>query len=110
MKLSFQEYKNKVEGCWLGKNIGGTLGAPLECKRGVFDYDFYSQDLQGEPMPNDDLDLQLIWLNGVEKYGRKINSSIMGEYWQQYIVPNWSEYGVGKSNMRAGWFPLFRAL
>jgi ADP-ribosylglycohydrolase len=105
MKLSFQEYKNKVEGCWLGKNIGGTLGAPLECKRGVFDYDFYSQDLQGEPMPNDDLDLQLIWLNGVEKYGRKINSSIMGEYWQQYIVPNWSEYGVGKSNMRAGLVP-----
>jgi len=21
------EYRNKVLGCWLGKNIGGTLGA-----------------------------------------------------------------------------------
>ncbi len=26
--LSEREYYNKVYGCWLGKNCGGTLGAP----------------------------------------------------------------------------------
>ncbi|HHV98875.1 MAG TPA: hypothetical protein GXX36_04765 [Clostridiaceae bacterium] len=67
MILSLNEYKNKVLGCWMGKNIGGTLGAPFECKRGVYDIDFYIQDLGGEPLPNDDLDLQLVWLNVVEK-------------------------------------------
>jgi len=105
MILSLKEYKNKVLGCWMGKNIGGTLGAPFECKRGVYDIDFYTQNLGGEPLPNDDLDLQLVWLNVVEKYGRNVNASILGEYWHSYIVPNWVEYGAGKNNMRMGLVP-----
>lgn len=105
MILSLQEYRDKVLGCWAGKNIGGTLGAPFECKRGVFEFDFYTQELGGEPLPNDDLDLQLVWLNVVEKYGRFTNASILGEYWHSFIVPNWSEYGAGKNNMRMGLVP-----
>lgn len=105
MVLSVKEYRDKVLGCWTGKNIGGTLGAPFECRRGVFEFDFYTQDLGGEPLPNDDLDLQLVWLNVAEKYGRFTNASILGEYWHSYIVPNWSEYGAGKNNMRMGLLP-----
>lgn len=105
MKISLKEYKKKVEGCWTGKNIGGTLGAPFECKRGVFDLTYYTQAIDGEPLPNDDLDLQLIWLNAAEKYGRFINASTLGEYWQSYVIPNWGEYGAGKNNMRAGLVP-----
>ena len=37
MKLTFSDYKDKVRACWLGKNVGGTLGAPFECIRGVYD-------------------------------------------------------------------------
>lgn len=105
MKLTLEQYKQKVLGCWVGKNIGGTLGAPFECKRGVFDYDFYTQDLKGEPLPNDDLDLQLVWLNVAEKFGRRTDAKILGEYWLSYIVPNWGEYGAGKNNMRQGIVP-----
>ncbi|ACT01220.1 ADP-ribosylglycohydrolase family protein [Paenibacillus sp. JDR-2] len=105
MKLTLQNYREKVTGCWIGKNIGGTLGAPFECKRGVFDFDFYTQELNGEPLPNDDLDLQLVWLNAAEKYGRNVNARILGEYWLSYIVPNWGEYGAGKNNMRQGLVP-----
>lgn len=42
MKLDLNTYRKKLEDCWLGKSIGGTLGAPFECKRGVFDIDFYT--------------------------------------------------------------------
>jgi hypothetical protein len=49
MHLTIDQYRDKVLGCWLGKNIGGTLGAPFECKRGVFPVEFYTQDLHGEP-------------------------------------------------------------
>ncbi len=34
-KLDLATYRNKVNGCWAGKNIGGVLGAPFEAKRGV---------------------------------------------------------------------------
>ncbi len=105
MKLSFVDYKEKLLGCWMGKNIGGVLGAPFECKRGVFDVDFYTQDLHGNPPPNDDLDLQLVWLNAVERYGRQVDAKILGEYWLSFVVPNWVEYGTGKNNLKMGILP-----
>ena len=41
MQLDYEQYLEKVKSCWLGKNIGRTLGAPLEGKCGVFDVDYY---------------------------------------------------------------------
>ena len=104
MSLSFETYRDKVLGCWNGKNIGGTLGAPFECKRGVFDLSFYAQELT-EPLPNDDLDLHLVWLAAAERHGRRINSAVLAEYWLSYIVPDMAEYGAGKVNLRAGLVP-----
>ena len=31
--LALDDYRSKVLGCWMGKNIGGTLGAPFEWRR-----------------------------------------------------------------------------
>lgn len=105
MKLSLAAYKDKVMGCWTGKNIGGVLGAPFEGKRKKVQVDFYTQDLSMGPPPNDDLDLQIVWLSAVEKYGRNVNAAILGEYWLSYVIPNWVEYGTGKANLRAGLVP-----
>ena len=72
----------------MGKNIGGTLGGPLEHTTDRFTgVEFYIQDLNGEPFPNDDLDLQLVWLNAAEKYGKAVNSQILADYWLSYITP-----------------------
>ena len=107
MKIDLQTYQDKVEACFLGKNIGGTLGAPFECYRGVFDISYYTQDLKGKPAPNDDLDLQLVWLNAVERYSNRVNAQILGEYWLSYITPSWAEYGASKNNLRMGLCPPF---
>ena len=48
MLINRDEYVSRVLGCWLGKNIGGTLGAPFEWKRQINDVTFYTQDLGGE--------------------------------------------------------------
>ena len=32
LNLNLDEYRDRVYGCWTGKNIGGTLGAPFEEK------------------------------------------------------------------------------
>ena len=81
MIINEAEYRSKVLGCWMGKNIGGTLGAPFEWRRQVNDVSFYTQDLGGEPLPNDDLDIQLLWLVALEEKGIEIDAKTLAEYW-----------------------------
>ena len=103
--MNIEEYRQKVLGCWLGKNIGGTLGAPFEWKRQVNDVSFYTQDHKGEPLPNDDLDIQLLWLVALEERGIDLDARTLAEYWCLYVTPHWCEYGTGKVNMRSGLMP-----
>ncbi len=65
MKLNKQDYLDKLYACWIGKNIGGTLGAPFEGTHDFLDIKGFTTP-EGEPLPNDDLDLQLVWLNALE--------------------------------------------
>ena len=36
-----KEFRDKVSACWLGKNIGGTLGAPVEGRRHTHAFDYF---------------------------------------------------------------------
>jgi ADP-ribosylglycohydrolase len=105
MILNRDEYRNKVLGCWMGKNIGGTLGAPFEWKRQVNNVSFYTTELKGEPLPNDDLDIQLLWLIALEERGVALDAKTMAELWLIYVAAHWSEYGITKVNLRAGLLP-----
>lgn len=105
-KINLETYRDKVLGCWTGKNIGGTIGAPFEGHRDMNDATFYTQELGGKPAPNDDLDLQLIWLLAAEENGLfRLNERILGEYWLSHITGPWNEYGVCKANIRNGLIP-----
>lgn len=99
--------ESAVRGCWLGKNIGGTLGAPFEGQRTLQNVSFYVQEnLNGNPEPNDDLDLQLIWLTLVEFYGiYNVTPRLLGEYWVNSIIGPWNEYAVCRWNCRSGFYP-----
>lgn len=105
MNLNSLEFRDKVLACWLGKNIGGTLGAPFEWHRQINHVDFYTQDLEGEPAPNDDLDVQLLWLIALEERGIELDAHTLAEYWTTYLTPHWAEYGTAKINMRSGLLP-----
>lgn len=102
MQLNFDEYRDRVYACWIGKNIGSTMGAPYEGKRRTWDIQGFETEA-GKPLPNDDLDLQLIWLHAVEELGPlAINAATLGEFWISLLPPNWNEYGIGKNNMKRG--------
>lgn len=105
MVLSAADFRDKVLACWLGKNIGGTLGAPFEWRRQVNHVEFYTQDLGGEPLPNDDLDIQLLWLIALEEKGLDLDSHLLADWWLTYVTPHWAEYGNAKMNLRAGLAP-----
>jgi ADP-ribosylglycohydrolase len=102
IKIDFESYKDSVYACWIGKNIGGTMGAPYEMRREILDVKGFST-APGKVLPNDDLDLQLVWLLAVERLGAKaVNTALLGEFWLSYVVPNWNEYGIGKTNLERG--------
>ena len=96
------QLRDRIHACWVGKNIGGTMGAPYEGRRELLEITGYASP-PGRALPNDDLDLQLVWLKAVAELGPQgITAQALGEYWLSYIGPNWNEYGVGKSNLREG--------
>jgi ADP-ribosylglycohydrolase len=93
---------DKVYGCWMGKNIGGTLGGPVEGKMELMNYTFYTQQFDGSPMENDDLDLQLLNLHAVEQYGINITSRHLAAEWKSHVFFNMDEYALFLSNARRG--------
>ena len=105
MKLNKQEYLDKLYACWIGKNIGGTLGGPFEGTHDILDIKGFTTP-KGEPMPNDDLDLQLVWLCALEQVGaQNLTANILAEYWLERISPHFNEYGIAKNNLSLGLLP-----
>ncbi len=105
MKLNYEVYKDKVRACWIGKNIGGTLGGPFEGVRKKLDVTGFVT-AKGEPLPNDDLDLQLVWLHAMEMEGPKhLTADVLGDYWLSFITMYAGEYSIARRNMEMGIIP-----
>ncbi len=104
--LNLEQYRQKVRGCWMGKNIGGTFGAPYEGNPNMNDAKFYTNIVPGSPAPNDDLDIQLVWLLAAAENGlENLTPLKMGEYWFSHVTGPWNEYGVCRANISRGFMP-----
>jgi ADP-ribosylglycohydrolase len=101
--VDYQDYRKRVMGCWLGKAIGGTLGMPHEGKTGPLGLTFYDPVPTGA-LPNDDLDLQVLWLVLMQRYGIRMNRRQMGEEWLAHVDFPWDEYGAARANFSRGIF------
>lgn len=104
IKINREELYDRVMGCWLGKSIGGTLGMPLEGKKGLFDLTYYDPVPEGAIF-NDDLDIQLVWLRALQELGPDISTHDLGAYWLKHVIYPWDEYGYGAFNLRKGIAP-----
>ena len=105
--ITFNKAKllDKIHAGIIGKNLGGTLGGPFEGKRDILQVEGFTTP-KGEPLPNDDLDLQLVWLRALEDVGaRNITPQVLAEYFLDFVTPHWAEYGVCKANMTQGMLP-----
>ena len=103
--IGIDDYRDKVYACWLGKNIGGTLGAPYECRKTIQTLDFYDP-LPDKSAPNDDLDLQLAWLKCLEDRGIEITCGDLADYWVKCLSSYpWNEYGFCRRNLGRGLRP-----
>ena len=92
---------DKVYACWMGKNIGGTLGGPLEGRMELMDIKGYTQSFI-EAVENDDLDLQLVNLHCIEQYGGRADVALLSREWLEHVHFEYDEYGHSLTNMRRG--------
>lgn len=106
MNFNIDTLSDKILGCWMGKNIGGTLGTPFEGTKEMPEIDFYTTGQNGEPLANDDLDLQLIWLFAAEEKGiYQLTPRILAEYWLNYEGAPMGEYRNCIANIVNGLYP-----
>ncbi len=96
------DYRKKVLGAWLGKAVGGTLGQPWEGSTGPLNLSYYDP-VPTTMMPNDDLDLQVLWAcklatdwNGV------VCRDNFAKAWPVCIDFPFDEYGVAIRNLKRG--------
>ena len=66
--LDYQTYCDRILGGWIGKSLGGIIGAPYECHK-----QFNKADRDNlwptQLYPNDDLDIQVVWLEALQEIG-----------------------------------------
>ncbi|MBW5448551.1 hypothetical protein GE107_21115 [Cohnella sp. CFH 77786] len=102
--LSEEKYYKTVYGGWLGKNIGGTLGAPVEGRKERLGLTYYPV-LPDGPLENDDLDLQLVNLHALEQYGTRLTARLIAQEWLEHVFFPFDEYGYALANLRRGLLP-----
>lgn len=97
-------YREKVAAGWLGKCLGGAIGMPYE---GVpaLRRPLTAADVVVPATPNDDLELQLIWLVALREHGLGLDCETMGRYWRRFIPRGCDEYSIALRNLRRGIAP-----
>ena len=104
-KLNREKFRDKVLACLIGKNIGGTVGGPFEGTTDMQDISGFTTK-KGEPLPNDDLDLQIAWLMTLERVGaRGLDANELAHAWTTLVSPHWNEYGIAHKNLGMGLLP-----
>ncbi|MBQ7257964.1 MAG: ADP-ribosylglycohydrolase family protein [Abditibacteriota bacterium] len=99
--ISYDEYVNKIEGCWLGKSLGGVIGAPFEGQK-IFEELSPDKIWPKIIYPNDDLDIQIIWLEMMEEIGCDFTSIDIANYWRDRCWYSFAEYGYFLNNYQRG--------
>ena len=109
INITYAEYRDRVLGCWLGKCVAGTIGAPYEGMKQLLDL-AYDPCLIEEMLPNDDLDLQILWLEVLEKKGTAFTSEDLAEIFYTKCPYAPGEYAVFRKNYQRGLHPPYTGM
>ena len=99
--ITYSTYLDKVYGCFLGKTVIGTLGAPYEGIKMPLELPF-KEEMINTMLPNDDLDLQVLWLDVAEKYGKDFTADQLLDRFVNYCDYSPGEYAVMRKNWTRG--------
>jgi len=106
MKIKHATYLDKILGGWIGKSIGGALGARFEGVKAWIDLSF-DEIIPEKIPPNDDLDLQVLWLKVLEEKGASLTGDDLAQAWLEGCWYPFCEYGNFRRNYRNGIKPPY---
>ena len=102
--ICYSDYLNRVYGCFLGKCIGGTAGGPAEGRKELLDYPL-DEAILHTALPNDDLDLQILWLEVIEEKGLYFTARDLAQSFYDNVPYGPGEYAYFKKNFGRGIMP-----
>ena len=102
--MTYEQYLDKVYGCFLGKTVAGTMGAPYEGIKMPLELQF-KPEMINTMLPNDDLDLQVLWLDAVKKYGEDFTSYDLQKVFCENCDYSPGEYAIMRKNYEKGIYP-----
>lgn len=105
-KITYDRYFDKVYGGWFGKCLGGAAGAPVEGKKELITISDF-REIINPHLPNDDLDIQLLWLETLEKNGVDLTLEKLADAWMEKCWYPFSEYGYFMKNYKRGIRPPY---
>lgn len=109
-ELKYIDYYDKVYGCWLGKCIGGAAGAKQENNKSLMNYTI-DNVFPDEIPPNDDFDLQVLWLKEVlEKKSSRFSGKDLADAFVKYNLCLANEYSIAIKNIELGIKPPISGL
>lgn len=108
-QIEYEEFLDKVHGGWYGKCLGGAAGAPVEGIKKLIPAEDFRNFLNPD-LPNDDLDLQLLWLDVLENKGTVIDSCDLADAWIEKCWYPFSEYGYFMKNYMRGIKPPYTGI
>jgi ADP-ribosylglycohydrolase len=101
LQLSYDRYLDMVLGGWIGKSMGGAIGARFEGYKGWIEIEASKMFPDTMP-PNDDLDLQVLWLKVLEEKGAALTSDDLSDAWLEGCWYPFNEYGIFRRNWKLG--------
>lgn len=108
-KITYAKLLDKIYGGWFGKCLGGAVGAPFEGIKELISIKDFRKYLNPD-IPNDDLDIQLLWLEVLENHGINISSGDLAEAWIEKCWYPFSEYGYFMKNYERGIEPPYSGI
>lgn len=108
-KITYNKFLGKIHGCWYGKCLGGAAGGPVEGIKKLIEINDF-EEVFDPNLPNDDLDMQLLWLYVLENKGVNITSDDLADAWIEKCWYPFSEYGYFIKNYERGILPPYTGI
>lgn len=108
-ELPREKYIDKCKGAWLGQMIGVTFGEKYEFRSNGFPIleplNEWQPDLLERTFAQDDLYVEMTFLEAIEKHGINISFEQAGKSFADSKYPLWHANKAGRENVRKGIMP-----